>query len=95
MIIDFVILFIYRYGLYILFVEALCKLLVLLAYKPNKPSYAFINFFRVYRKFDIRDDKKEKWDDFLKKNKPLTIAFYVSLGIWLFTFGVMFFFSKT
>ncbi len=94
MLIDTIIVFIYQYFTYVILILALAKLLVLFAHKPDKPKYVVDNFLRVYNKFDLRDDKKEKWDNFLKKNIPLTIAFYFAICIWLFTFGIMFFFSK-
>ena len=94
MLFDSLLLFIYRYGLYILLIEALAKLIVLLGYKPNRPVYALSNFFRIYNRLDVRDDKREKWDDFLKKNIPLTAAFYITLTIWLMSFFVMSLFSK-
>ena len=81
----------YRY--YLILCIVIAKFLVLLWYKPHRPSYALVNFFRYYSKYDKRDDKAERWKIFIAINNPLSIALYFSVFIGLLSF-VMFLMQK-
>lgn len=86
MYIDNVIFFFYTYALYFIIPLVFFKVLTLLWYKPYRPSYVFRNFFNIYGKYSLRDEKMERWLKFKKLHNPATALLYISMLIWIISF---------
>jgi len=83
--IDHFIVFIYEDGIYLILLLVVLKFSVLFWFRPQKPSYAFKKFFTYYDRFRMKEDKMEKWVLFKRINNPLTIIFYILIGLWIIT----------
>ncbi len=81
MIIDILIQFFHDYGIFFLLLLGTIKLILLIQYKPHRPSYAFKNFFTFYDRYSLRNDKVERWEKMRKICNPVTIGFYIILGL--------------
>ncbi len=83
--IDDFLLFINQYGIYFILIVSVIKVIILLWYKPNRPKYAFNNFFNYYGKYAIRDEQLERWVKFKRLHNPATLIFYILTGLLLLT----------
>ena len=81
MIIDILIQFFHDFGFIFLLLFGATKLILLIRYKPHRPSYAFRNFFTYFDRYSLRNDKVDRWEKMRKFCNPITIAFYIALGM--------------
>ena len=83
MLFDYFIILVYTFGLYVIIPLLFFKFIILLWYKPHRPSYAFRNFFTVYGRYAARDEKPERWFKFKRLHNAATIIFILSLLLWI------------
>jgi len=83
MMIDDFFLLVYTYGYLFLITFIIIKFIILFWYKPHRPSYAFRNFFNVYGRYAMRDEKIERWLKFKGLHNFITVIFYIITILWL------------
>ena len=96
MILDSLINAIFLYGIYALLVVVLLKFIVLLSYKPSRPSYAFKNllaYFFSYKYYAVKDKDIANWQKMKRINNPLAIALYCIFAAWVLSAAVVIIFS--
>ncbi len=86
MVIDFLILFISQYGIYLLVLLILLKFSVLLRYKASNPGYAvknILSYFGTNIYYQIRDKDITKFKIMKRYNNILAIAIYPLLVLYI------------
>ena len=82
---DEIIYFIANYGLSIVSVLSIIKLILLFWYKPHRPAFILKNFFKLYLNMAYvpnRELANKKWPFFKKAHNLITIGFYSLFFLW-------------